>query len=48
MTSPEQGAQHECSSTFLCPFGGVKISRSIGVRCGLVGSALAICGLPLR
>lgn len=48
MTSPEQGAQHECNSTFLCPLGGVKIGRSIGVRCGLsLAGAMVAFGVCL-
>jgi hypothetical protein len=29
MTSPEQGAQQEWRSTFLCPPGGVRMGRSV-------------------
>ncbi|WP_269746024.1 hypothetical protein [Nitrosospira sp. NpAV] len=29
MTSPEQGAQHECNSTFLWPPGGTRLGRVV-------------------
>ncbi|KDN12941.1 hypothetical protein SALWKB12_0748 [Snodgrassella communis] len=38
MTSPEQGAQHECSNTLLAPLGGVNWGRCTAVvtGCGFI------------
>lgn len=35
ITSPEQGAQHECNNNLSPPLGNSKIGRSIGVTSGV-------------
>ena len=47
ITSPEQGAQQECSNTFLWPSGGVRVGRSMGVVSAL-GWLMAVLFLRLR
>jgi hypothetical protein len=36
ITSPEHGAQQECSSTFFAPFGGTSVGRTMSVTSGVV------------
>ena len=40
ITSPEHGAQQECSRTFLWPPGGTRMGRSISVTMGVFNSVM--------
>ena len=40
ITSPEHGAQQECSRTFLWPPGGTRMGRSISVTMGVFNSIM--------
>jgi len=36
ITSPEQGAQQECSRTFFSPLGGMRTGRGVSVMTGVL------------